>query len=65
MADFTATVTINGEECDYAPDAGMARIPCGNCGTLNEVEIELAADGTPSHSGFSCENCGHWNSPVS
>lgn len=61
MADFTATIVHNGEECEFAPDAGMARIPCANCGHLNEVEVEQTATGAVSVASFICENCGHWN----
>ena len=64
MPDFTGTVSIRGEICDFDPVAKIARIYCENCSHPNEIEIELDAGGQPVFQGFACENCGHWNGPA-
>ncbi len=58
---FTQSVTIRGEECLYDPVAGIAVIQCEKCGHTNYVEVEVV-DGQPRFYGFSCENCGTFNS---
>lgn len=63
MPEYTTTLLIRGEECDYAPEGHMARIPCENCGHVNEVEVWTDDAGAADFSGFACENCGHWNGP--
>lgn len=54
--DFTDTVVICGEECDYDPKACVARIYCCHCGACNEVEVSLE-NGEPVYMGFSCDKC--------
>jgi len=61
MPEYTTTLLIRGEECDYDPEGHMARIPCENCGHVNEVEVWTDDAGAADFSGFACENCGHWN----
>lgn len=61
MDEFTDTVIIRGEECMYNPKTGIAMIQCEKCGHINHVEVEVV-DGQPKFYGFSCENCGAFNS---
>ncbi|WP_353116571.1 hypothetical protein [Nitratidesulfovibrio sp.] len=63
MPEYTATLIIRGEGCDYDPEEHVARIPCENCGHINEVEVWTDSAGAADFSGFACENCGHWNGP--
>lgn len=63
MPEYTATLIIRGEGCDYDPEEHVARIPCENCGHINEVEVWTDDAGAADFSGFACENCGHWNGP--
>lgn len=62
MADFTETIVIRFEDCDYDPVNHIARIMCENCGHMNEVEIEIE-NNEPRFMGFVCENCGTFNAP--
>lgn len=61
MAGFTDVIVFNGEECEYDPDAQKARVPCSNCGHVNEVDTEMGPEGSTVVNSFVCENCGHWN----
>jgi hypothetical protein len=61
MDDFTETVIIRGEECMYDPNGGIAILQCEKCGHMNHVEVEVV-DGEARFYGFSCENCGTFNS---
>jgi transposase-like protein len=63
MADYTETVVINGEECDYDPAAQMARMYCDSCGQPNEVPAFREEDGSVDFQGFVCEHCGAFNAP--
>jgi len=60
--DFTDTITIGGEDCDYDPVAKMARIYCCHCGQPNDVEVELE-NGEPVYMGFTCDKCMQFNEP--
>lgn len=62
MAEYTDTIVIKGDECDYDPLNHVARILCENCGVYNEVEVWIK-DGEPEFFGFVCEKCAHWNAP--
>lgn len=61
MSKFTDSVVIRGEECPYDPKAGVALLQCEKCGHMNEVEVEVVG-GQAKFYGFSCENCGTFNS---
>lgn len=54
--EYTTTVTICGEECDYDPVARVARIHCVHCGAPTDVEVELE-DGHPVYMGHACDKC--------
>lgn len=58
---YSESVMIRGEECLYNPTTGIALIQCEKCGHMNHVEVEVV-DGEPRFYGFSCENCGTFNS---
>ncbi len=62
MLEFTETIVINGQDCDYDPVSKTARIWCSNCSEPNDVEISFV-DGEPAYDGFVCEKCGTWNAP--
>lgn len=61
MSEFTGTVVVRGEDCPYNPAASVALLQCEKCGHMNTVEIEVV-DGEARFYGFSCENCGTFNS---
>ncbi len=60
--DFTDTIRICGEDCEYDPVACMARMYCCHCGQPNEVEVMLE-DGQPVYMGYSCDKCMLFNDP--
>lgn len=62
MANFSQTITVRGEEYDFDPEAMLAKVPCENCGFMNEVECVKEGEEITFY-GFSCEECGHWNAP--
>ena len=63
MPDYTTTIMISGEECDYDAEGHIALIYCNSCSAGNEVEVFLDDQGEPEFMGFVCEKCNAWNGP--
>jgi len=60
--DFSALVRIWGEDCDFDPVAGVARIYCIHCGNACHVDLDVE-NGKPVFLGFTCDRCGLFNPP--